>query len=177
MDSALHIEDNPFNLPNTGDLIEFWDHEKKKRYVARVLNMHRSARRRCLGWRNVIVLSSRIKMAINLDIYSDNRLAWRQIHTLPEEDGNLPEENENNLLNIRVTVSNNLCSGASQEDISNDQQPVNNHPYLSVPEDAHVIPNKVYKLPDSIDNPLVPVRRQHKPKFTEKLNLFKKKNM
>ena len=92
VDSALHIEDNPFNLPNTGDLIEFWDHEKKKRYVARVLNMHPSARRRWPGWRNVMVLSSQIKMAINLDIYSDNRLAWRKIHTLPEEDGNLQKK-------------------------------------------------------------------------------------
>ena len=176
--SIPHKSGNPSVLPNTGDLIEFWDGEATESKKARVINMHPSVCKRWPGWRNVVIISSTTKMAINLDPYSDNQLAWRHLPTSPQADKTSNQQDAMNVTkdNLIVTIQNELYTDNSQDSSIDQQQPTNQHPDLTVPENGQVIHNRVYMLPDPTDHLQEQDKERRKPTFAKKLNPFKKKN-
>ena len=80
--------------------------------------------------------------------------------------------------NLIVTIQNELYSDNSQNSSisQQQQQPTNQHPDLTIPENGQVTHNRVYMLPDPADQRQRQDKERRKPTFANKLNPFKKKD-
>ena len=110
-----------------------------------------------------MVLPNRVKKAVNLDVYSDDCVAWRYAKdAFQTEENNINAQNEpppnndeqesaiDHRLNLQVTIDNDLFQSSSDEVHPVGEPPPSHHsstPNSILSPSANILPNKVYKLP------------------------------
>ena len=183
-DPRLTRTNNPPSLPTAGNMIQYWDPDGKKIITAKIMPMNKSLYKHWPGWRNILIISSNVKKAINMDIYGDNCVAWRYIanatqadedHTMENsentvDDSHLDDTEEEPRLNLRVTVNNDLFSSSSEACKGpKPPRPRLNAQNSTLSPSENIVPSKVYRLPatDPVDHSK-PVHRKARHPFKKK---------
>ena len=152
-------DQNPEQLPDTGDRIMFWNPTSAIAVKATVIPMHRSVQAQWPGWRNIKEDGSGEESSVNMDIVAHNCVSWRYLADVPQVDGNYTEENATTATPSTQDMSNHLRDIDTEHDdnslelareFAND--PINFQVTLAprnldISPTGNILPNRVYRLP------------------------------